>query len=219
MNWSCPIDRPLSWWRILRIQNWRNKLVSCFSNLTLLHNTYLCNWHAVGSAARMEYVFLPLQRHLFQREPVWIDCGTMTVSLFYTSVDNRSVMFLTILHSGFVGRLTESAHLMFFVPIFSIFQECHNVLPSYCSVDNLYVVGSSWSAWKLLTNSHSLLCCASAGINFQTRWLKPIDAGWNLTGTFPPVVCARGRPQLEDCGESTTPELRWSISVGINCRA
>ena len=48
----------------------------------------------VERAAREEYVLLQILRFLFQRKQVWIDCNTsntMTVALYCTNVDNRSV--------------------------------------------------------------------------------------------------------------------------------
>ena len=71
--------------------------------------------------------------------------------------------------------------------------------------DNLYVVRSSWGVLEMLTNSQSLSVSAFAGIDFQIRWLKPVDisfgfvAALNLTGECLPVTYARGRPQFIDC--------------------
>ena len=48
--------------------------------------------------ARVEYVFFPTQRYLFERKHRWIDCNNMTVALYCTNVNNRSVLILTILH-------------------------------------------------------------------------------------------------------------------------
>ena len=55
----------------------------------------------------MESVFLPMQRFLFERELIWIDCDPLTVVLQCTNVNNRSVSALTTLESGLVGRTTE----------------------------------------------------------------------------------------------------------------
>ena len=40
----------------------------------------------VGRAARVEYVFLPIELYLFQREQVWIDCNSMTMAFQCTNV-------------------------------------------------------------------------------------------------------------------------------------
>ena len=65
----------------------------------------------------MEYVILPSQRYLIQREQVWIDCDPMTVALRCTTVDHRSTLILTILHSGLsVGRLRTSINFSVFQP-------------------------------------------------------------------------------------------------------
>ena len=78
------------------------------------------------------------QRYLFQRDQVWID---------FKPRDNGSVLhayrysfcFWSSPHSifGFVGGTTERVNPIFFVPIWSllsIFHECQNRCPSYCSV-------------------------------------------------------------------------------------
>ena len=43
----------------------------------------------------------------------------MTVALQCTSVDNRFIVILAMLHSGFVGRTTEYVKPSFFVPYLS----------------------------------------------------------------------------------------------------
>ena len=74
-------------------------------------------------------------------------------------------------------------------------------------------------------NSQSLFVNAAAGINIQTRWLKPIDMSFGfgaalyLTVELPLVSCARGRPQFSDCCDGTAARCWRSVSVGIHCRA
>ena len=65
----------------------------------------------------MESVFLPMQRFLFERELIWIDCDALTVVLQCTNVNNRSVSALTTLESGLVGRTTECVNPIPFLVI------------------------------------------------------------------------------------------------------
>ena len=82
----------------------RNKLVSC------------CG----------KSLFPPIQQYLFQREKVWIDCDSVTLQC--TNAVNRSLLVLTILHSGFVGGTTEYVNPSFFqfLSVLCIFQGCCN---------------------------------------------------------------------------------------------
>ena len=57
-----------------------------------------------------------------------IDLVTMTVSLYCTNVDNRSVLVLIVLHSGFDSRINP----LFFVPTLSFLSTthaCQNLIP------------------------------------------------------------------------------------------
>ena len=49
----------------------------------------------------------------FQRKQVWIDSFSMPGALHCTNVKNRSLLVLTILHSGFVGGTTEDVKTNF----------------------------------------------------------------------------------------------------------
>ena len=72
----------------------------------------------------------------------------------------------------------------------------------------------------MFSNSRSFLCFTFAGIIFQSRSLNltdisfGFDAASYLTGECLPCVCARGRPQLDDCGQNAAPEYGCSVSVG-----
>ena len=46
-----------------------------------------------------------------------MNVNTMTVALYCMNVNILSVLILTILHSGFVGRTTDSVIPLFFVPL------------------------------------------------------------------------------------------------------
>ena len=123
----------------------------------------------------MEYVFLPVQRYLCQRGQVWIDCDAMTVALQCTSVDNRYVSVLLILHFGFVSRTTKCINPFFFVPDIE-FARHLACLSKHVTIvllrqlhDNLHDVESLSSAWRCVRIHNSLLCFAFAGIIFQIR--------------------------------------------------
>ena len=92
----------------------------------------------------------------------------MTVALQCTNAYDRSVLILTILHSGFVGGTTECVNPCFFVPIFSIFQECQSVSIVVLRLFhvNLRVVRMFVMCLEMLTTSQ---CFASVGIIFQVR--------------------------------------------------
>ena len=49
----------------------------------------------------MEYGYLSNSKVSLSKTQRWIDAGSMTVSLYCTNVNIRSVLILTILHSGF----------------------------------------------------------------------------------------------------------------------
>ena len=78
---------------------------------------------------------------------------------------------------------------------------------------------------EMCTNAQSLLFNAFAGINFPIRWLQPIDIGLgfgaasHLTGEFPTVSWARGRPQLMDGSDVAASEIWWSLPVRWGCGA
>ena len=46
----------------------------------------------------------------------YMDYNTVTVALCSTNVNNRSVLILTIVHSGFVSGTTKFINPLFFVP-------------------------------------------------------------------------------------------------------
>ena len=82
------------------------------------------------------WTMLSLQLNGISIQESWIDGDTMTVPWYRTTVNNRSVLVLTTLHSGFVERPSASINF-FFVPslsLLSTWHACQNVIPSYCSV-------------------------------------------------------------------------------------
>ena len=125
----------------------------------------------------------------------------VAVALQTTSVDNRSILILTILHAGFVRGTTEYVNPFFVVPILSvlcIFQECtcdHRIASLLCVLLVLRL-SSTFVDW------------------IQPKKSSGVGMALYLTCDCALCVCARGRPQLEDCGVSTAPELWCSVSFG-----
>ena len=129
-----------------------------------------------------------------------------------------------------VKRLNASINPTFFVPIFEFAQHLPCVSKHMTIVllrqlhDNLHFVlrRTFVKCLEMLPNSQSLLCCACAKIIFLSRWLNPIDTSLGfgavlyITGECPPVLCARGRPQLTDCCDDEAPQFWWSIAVRTN---
>ena len=91
----------------------------------------ICSWKSCPRGT-----CVPFNSPLSMWKRTFLDyCDAMTVALQCNSVDIRSIfLILTLLHSGFVGGPTEYGNPFFLVPIFRIFQECHNVCPPCCSV-------------------------------------------------------------------------------------
>ena len=172
---SFSVDCTLSRWRSLRIQ-----LDLCFLDSLPLPQTTLQDWFAVGRAAR-ENVFLPIQRYLFQRVKVWIDCDSMTVALHSTNVDNRSI-FDPHNNPFWVCRwndqVRQSIHLgSKFEHLLKSVRTC-----VHCSVSFMTTFVSKNMYRKIFVICldffwihNPFLCFAFAKIIFQLRWLNPID--------------------------------------------
>ena len=85
-------------------------------------------------------VFLPTQRYLFQRTR-----KTMTEAL-----NNRLVLVLTVLQSGFVGGTTEYVHPFFSVPIFEFAQ----LRPRVHRRSTCTAPSDSWNLREVLADVH-----------------------------------------------------------------
>ena len=73
-----------------------------------------------------------------------------------------------------------------------------------------------WNAWKCLRIHifFSVLLFADTNRHELWLWRSFLPSCW-----MSPCVCARNRPQIDDCGENTAPEFLCSISLRISCRA
>ena len=159
----------------------------------------------------------------FQRKQVWIDSFSMPGALHCTNVKNRSLLVLTILHSGFVGGTTEDVKTNFTCSKFWVcsassmrVKTCvHRTAPS-ASWQPLCRKNILWNAWKCLRIHIFFSVLLFADTNRHELWLPRsfLPSCW-----MSPCVYARNRPQLDDCGENTAPEFLCSISLRISCRA
>ena len=132
-----------------------NKFVSCFSNLILLPMD-----HSPGLIYRLEEVpvwnmcsFQLNDISVKERKLDWF--GHHDCVLVLHECHNRFVLILTILHSGFVSRTTKCTSPLFCPK--SEFAQHWACLSKHDPIallrrihDNLYIVGSSWSAWRCL---------------------------------------------------------------------
>ena len=137
---SCPTERPLSWWLILRIEKWDETSSSRASQtLSSCPLSILWDWLRIGRAARVEFVFLTIQRYLLQKKKVGL-----ILAPWLCPSSARSVLILTVLHSGFVSRTTNCINPLFFAPILSLLSTWH--------------VCHSWLLWRFLCSNHQSCC-------------------------------------------------------------
>ena len=89
----------------------RNKILSCASWIQT-HRPPVSTFHLQLEELPV-WNMCSFQFNGIRLKEVWIDCDPMTVALQCTNVDNRSMLVLTILHAGSVGRTTEYVNPFF----------------------------------------------------------------------------------------------------------
>ena len=139
----------------------------------------------------------------------------MIVALQCSNVDNLSVLILTLQHSGWT---TAYVNPIFSAPILSlicIFHECPNTCPSCCSV-NFRTTSMSWDLREVLGNVNEFTILLGQHICWDLALVHLCAFPVTVCS---PGVCARGRPQLDDCNDNATPGILGSISVRIHCSA
>ena len=154
LKWSCPIDRPLSRWRILLVHSWQGTSVSrALSDLIFLprdHSPGCIDSCWSCPCGKCSFLFSSI---LVKENDVGLILAPWLCLCIARKKNHRSVLILTTLFSGIVSRTTSCINPIllsvfvsqttmrnnpnFSVPILfllSTWHVCQNIFRSYCCV-------------------------------------------------------------------------------------